>query len=86
MGVTQDAFKPDMLMEDFNKLDKKADHKEKIDILTKRAKQYLLFMISRWEMKAKPIKRVAARYVVGEEILSCFLICEVPKIIASLYQ
>ena len=43
-------------------------------------------MISHWEMKAKPIKRVVVRYAVGEGISSYFLICEVPIIIASLYQ
>ena len=43
-------------------------------------------MISRWEMKEKPIKRVFAQYAVGEGVSSCFLICEVPKIIAKLYR
>ena len=30
MVVIHDAFEPDFLIEEFNKLDKKADHKEKL--------------------------------------------------------
>ena len=30
VGVTHDSFEPNVLMEEFNKLDKKVDHKEKL--------------------------------------------------------
>ena len=36
------------------------------DFTKKRAKQYLLFMVQRWETNNEPLKRVVARYAVGD--------------------
>ena len=88
VGFTHDAFDENVLLRDLRDLNCEAEVKspKSNDFSTKKAKQYILFMVSRWEQKDKPIKRVIARYAVGAGISSAFLLSEIPKIIVALFR
>jgi len=85
VGFSHDAFDKNVLLEDLNKLTgvHVEDFKTRVD--NNRAKQYLIFMINRWEKNAKPMKYVIARYAVASDVSSSLLISEIPKIICALY-
>ena len=85
VGFAYDAFDKNALLEDLHKLsdDHCEDSKSKVN--DNRAKQYLIFMINRWERNMKPMKYVIARYAVSSGVSSSLLLSEIPKIIASLY-
>ena len=75
----------DVLLEDLNKLTNTKIDDSKEAVSENRAKQYLIFIINRWG-KAKPLKYVVARYVVGSGVSSVLLLSEIPKIISGLYS
>ena len=88
VGFTHDAFDENVLLRDLPDLDCETEVKspKSNDFSTKKAKQYILFMVSRWEQKDKPIKRVITRYAVGAGISSAFLLSEIPRIIVALFR
>ena len=52
-GFAYDAFDKDVLMEDLNKMTNTVVDDSKTAVNENRAKQYLIFIISRWEKKAR---------------------------------
>ena len=55
IAFTYDAFDKDVLMEDLNKMTNTVVDDSKTAVNENRAKQYLIFIINRWEKKARPM-------------------------------
>ena len=85
VGFAYNAFDKDVLLEDMNTLANTETDSSKTSVRENRAKQYLIFMINRWEKDAKPLKYVVARYAVAAGVSSSLLLSEIPKIICGLY-
>lgn len=88
MGFTYDAFDPDVLLEEFktqaNEVkDEKKDDEDK-NLKPKRAKTFLLFMISSWSPDHVKIKHSIARFATGDGISSIFFINEIRNMIIPL--
>ena len=75
----------DILAAEFKKMGS-TDIEDTEDFSNKRAKQYLLVMVQRWEINTEPIKIVVARYVVGDGISSDYITRKFREVIIAHYK
>ena len=69
VGFSADTFEVDILTAYLKQLGSADDDgKMTLNLSKKRAKKYLLFMVSRWEKEARAINILVARYTIGDSM------------------